>query len=243
VDLVQLRAITQATAVSALTAPQLTELQVALTRLGYAAGDADGVFGPRTAAAWAQFKTSVAKSDATLIGPDSVAALQTKVAAPQDDFSTKNGTIAAIKRECAAQGIGLAAQVAYVLATTQWETAQTFQPVREAYWLSEQWRRQNLAYYPYYGRGYVQLTWRANYDKYGALMALDLAGEPDLALQPRTALFVLVHGFRTGSFTGRAITEFIDAGQTNFADARRCINGTDHAADIAAIAQQFLATL
>jgi hypothetical protein len=49
--------------------------------------------------------------------------------------------------------------MAYVLATTQWETAQTFKPVREAFWKDEEWRRVNLArYYPYYGRGFVQLT-------------------------------------------------------------------------------------
>jgi hypothetical protein len=55
---------------------------------------------------------------------------------------------------------------AYALATAAHETAHTMQPVREAFWLSESWRRTHLArYYPFYGRGYIQLTWRANYEK------------------------------------------------------------------------------
>ena len=48
-----------------------------------------------------------------------------------------------------------------VLATVEWETNKTFQPVREAYWLNEDWRRAHLKYYPYYGRGFVQLTWKS----------------------------------------------------------------------------------
>jgi hypothetical protein len=42
-------------------------------------------------------------------------------------------------------------QVAYQLATVHWETNRTFEPVREAYWLSEEWRKRNLRYYPFYG--------------------------------------------------------------------------------------------
>jgi len=55
--------------------------------------------------------------------------------------------------------------LAYYLATAKWETAGTMQPVREPFWLSENWRRLNLRYYPYYGRGYVQLTWKSNYQR------------------------------------------------------------------------------
>src|SRR4029079_15992876 len=57
--------------------------------------------------------------------------------------------------------------LAYMLATAFQETNQTMQPVREAYWLSEEWRRRNLRYYPFYGWGYVQLTWEANYRRAG----------------------------------------------------------------------------
>ena len=156
------------------------------------------------------------------------------------DFSTKEGTIAAIKAECQRQGIGLSAQIAYVLATTDWETDHTFQPVREAYKKDEDWRRSNLRYYPYYGRGYVQLTWEDNYRKYSQILGLDLVNDPDLALEPQNALFILVHGFRTGAFTGKKITDYINPEEKDFYHARKCINGVDRAEEIAAIAEKFM---
>jgi predicted chitinase len=130
-----------------------------------------------------------------------------------------------------------------VLATVEWETAQTFKPVREAFWLNEEWRRQNLRYYPYYGRGYVQLTWRNNYAKYSQILGVDLVEKPDLAMDNNIALFVLVHGFKTGTFTGRKITEFINTHQADFVNARRCINGRDRAHDIAQLAEKYLKSL
>lgn len=156
------------------------------------------------------------------------------------DFTTKEGTIAAIKAECEKQGIGLPPQIAYVLATTEWETAHTFKPVREAFWKDEEWRQRNLRYYPYYGRGYVQLTWEDNYRKYANILNIDLVGKPDLAMEPQTALFILVHGFKTGAFTGKKITEYINEGRTDFINVRRCINRLDKADEIADIAKDFL---
>ena len=149
----------------------------------------------------------------------------------------------AIVRQCRLVDLTLKTQMAYALATTQWETAQTFKPVKEAYWLSEDWRKANLRYFPYYGRGYVQLTWQDNYKKYGDILTLDLVNNLDMALQHDVALFVLVHGFQTGTFTGRKLTDYVTASQTDFVNARRCINGTDHAQDIANVAQGFMTTL
>jgi predicted chitinase len=140
-------------------------------------------------------------------------------------------------------GVSLNTQIAYILATTQWETNQTFEPVREAYWLDDNWRKKHLAYYPFYGRGFVQLTWRNNYEKYSSMLDIDMVNDPDIAMQHNVALFVLVHGFKTGTFTGRKITDFIDETKTDFVRARRCINGNDKAHEIADLAKKFLATL
>ena len=132
--------------------------------------------------------TDVVASNPNFIGSTSVAALQEKLDELGEgkgyDFSTKDGTIEAIKSECAAQGIGLKPQMAYVLATVEWETNKTFKPVKEAYWLSEDWRRANLRYYPYYGRGFVQLTWKNNYATYGQLLGVDLVNEPPFGPEP-----------------------------------------------------------
>lgn len=158
------------------------------------------------------------------------------------DFATKEGTITAIRTKCQEQGLSLPEQIAYILATVEWETGRTFKPVREAYWKSEEWRRQNLRYYPYYGRGYVQLTWEANYRKYSQIIGMDLINNPDLALQPDIALFILVHGFKHGTFTGKKLDDYINGSRCDFINARRCINALDKAQEIAALAEKYLYT-
>jgi len=160
-----------------------------------------------------------------------------------NDFSTKQSTIEAIKWECINQGLKLDTQIAYVIATAMWETANTLKPVKEAYWKSERWRKRNLRYYPYYGRGFVQLTWKYNYKKYSKILGVDLVRYPKIAMRPNVALFILVHGFKTGAFTGRKLKRYINKDKTDFINARRCINGRDRARKIAKIAKRVLVTL
>ncbi len=225
---------------------QIRELQRAMYRLGYPVGDIDGWYGTKTKTAWSEFEKDVFGGNKLLVGPVSIDILQKKLdkigGGRVHDFSNKEGVIEAIKWECTVQEIGLKTQIAYVLATTEWETARTFEPVREAFWLSEEWRKENFRYYPYYGRGYVQLTWEKNYKAYGEILGIDLVGSPDLAMNENVSLFVMVHGFKTGTFTGRKITDYIDTLKTEFVDARRCINGTDHDEDIAELAEKYLKT-
>lgn len=125
-------------------------------------------------------------------------------------------------------------QLAYVLATAYWETGKTMKPVKEAYWLSEDWRKANLKrYYPYYGRGYVQLTWKDNYKDYG------IADNPDKALEPAFAAYVLIDGMVKGRFTGKKLSDYITLQASNFTGARRIVNGTDKAAEIAKLAKEY----
>lgn len=156
------------------------------------------------------------------------------------NFSTQEETLEAIELECNNQGLKLPEQIAYVLATVEHETAGTFKPVKEAFWQSERWRQQNFRYYPYYGRGFVQLTWEYNYRKYSELLDIDLVEEPEKATDPDIALFILVHGFVNGIFTGKKITDYINEKETDFVNARRCINGTDKAEKIAGLARKYL---
>src|SRR5262249_1714917 len=150
----------------------------ALNFLGYPAGDIDGKYGPKTRNAWAEFVEDVHLDDSASINSGSVRKLQQMLDEGRlHDFSPKDGTIAAIKSECVRQGIGLKSQIAYVLATADHETNHTFKPVTEAYWLDnpDAYLKQHHAdYYPFYGRGYVQLTWRNNYEKYGQILNKDL---------------------------------------------------------------------
>lgn len=229
---------------SQLSRPQVRELQYALSTLGYPLGDVDGLVGPKTRAALAEFKADVVEGHPDTVGPQTVAMLEQMVSRIHvegvDDFSTREGTIAAIVRQCRAQGLVLTPQIAYVLATAEWETNKTFQPVEEAYWVpkAEAWRKRNLRYYPYHGRGYVQLTWKNNYQKYADLLGVDMVNQPELACVPRHACFILVHGFRIGTFTGRRITDYIDETRCDYVNARRCINALDRAHDIARLAER-----
>ena len=89
-------------------------------------------------------------------------------------------------------------------------------------------------------RGYVQLTWRTNYQFYSDLLEKDFVADPDAVMDENISLFILVHGFKTGAFTGKKITDFINDRRTDFVEARRCINGTDRAHDIAHLALKHL---
>jgi len=145
---------------------------------------------------------------------------------------------------------------AYALATAGHETAHTMQPVREAFWLSENWRRTHLRYFPFYGRGYVQLTWKANYEKADRELGLGgrLNGNLDLAMDPDIAAKIMVRGMQEGWFAGdqsgqrHTLARHVPAdgkaaSVAQFTSARRIINGTDKAAKIAAEAIKFQAAL
>ena len=133
--------------------------------------------------------------------------------------------------------------LAYMLATDKHETNATMQAVREAYWLSEDWRRTHLRYYPYYGRGLVQLTWEANYRAMSSLIGDDLVNKPDLALELHHAVQIMFHGMEHGIFTGRKLGDYFNATTDNPVEARRIINGTDKAQLIAGYHYDFLAAL
>lgn len=142
------------------------------------------------------------------------------------------------------------AYAAYALATACHETAYTMQPVREAYWLSESWRRNHLRYYPYYGRGYVQLTWRTNYERADHELKLggSLLKNLDLAMNPGIAAKIMAKGMQEGWFAkyknapctlARFLPEKGPATVDQFSDARRIINGNDKAKKIAEEAIKF----
>lgn len=76
-----------------------------------------------------------------------------------------------------------------IFVTVFHETAHTFLPVKEAYWLSEEWRKKNLRYFPFYGRGYLQTTWKVNYQYYSKLLGVDFVNNPDLMMNPKYFYF------------------------------------------------------
>lgn len=138
---------------------------------------------------------------------------------------------------------------AYMLATTYHETAGTFQPIAEydrgagrKYGLPDKQTGKI-----YYGRGYVQLTWRENYQAMSQVFGLDFVNEPDLVMRPEIAYQIMRHGMRKGSFTGVKLATYIYDDTTvhrcDYLNARKIINGLDYAEKIAGYAKIFEAAL
>ena len=82
----------------------------------------------------------------------------------------------------------------------------------------------------FYGRGYVQLTWKDNYSKFSKLLGIDLVGNPDLALKPDVAGKIICIGMTKGLFTGRSLNTYFSGSNADWTNARRIINGVDKAA-------------
>tara|TARA_R110001606_G_scaffold367726_1_gene523321 strand:- start:670 stop:1221 length:552 start_codon:yes stop_codon:yes gene_type:complete len=118
-------------------------------------------------------------------------------------------------------------QWAYVFATAFHETAHTFEPVREAFHLSDNWRKNNLRYYPYYGRGYVQLTWDYNYKKYSEILNINILNNPDRAMEHNIAFKILIHGMKNGIYTGKRLDRYINENRKSYLYARFVVNGID----------------
>lgn len=90
------------------------------------------------------------------------------------------------------------------------------------------------------GRGYVQLTGRGNYDKAGRKLGLNLVAGPDAALSPPIAAKILIAGCEGGWFTGKKLSDYLPG---DYVNARRVVNGTDKAKEIAALAHEFEAAI
>ncbi|MGI8542387.1 MAG: hypothetical protein ACR2MD_02785 [Aridibacter sp.] len=138
--------------------------------------------------------------------------------------------------------------IAYALSTICIETAWTFQPITEygekSYFNKYDGRKTlgNTAKgdgYKYRGRGFVQLTGKANYKKFAEILKLDLIKKPDLVLEPQNAFLIMTIGMFRGSFTGVAFRHYINGKETNYKEARRIINGTDKQNTIAGYAVKF----
>jgi hypothetical protein len=116
--------------------------------------------------------------------------------------------------------------IAYMLATVKHECADTYQPITE---------RGQRTYFDKYeagtaigknlgntnsgdgylfrGRGFVQITGRANYKRLSKPIGLpddDLISKPDKALSPDIAYKIMSHGMLNGSFTGKKLKDYIN---------------------------------
>jgi putative chitinase len=149
--------------------------------------------------------------------------------------------------------------LADMLATVLRECGPNMLPVREGFAKSDAAarayvKRQGYKYaavaatgHVYYGRGLVQLTWLDNYAKLrgevNKLFGVDIVADPDAVLRPDIAAYVMFEGMIRGVFTGKKLADYFNDKTTDWRNARRIINGVDHADEIAANAKHFYADL
>lgn len=95
-----------------------------------------------------------------------------------------------------------------------------------------------------YGRGLPQVTWDFNYEWLDAALGLNgsLLRNFDRMLEPDISARALILGMETGSYTGKALKNYLSgefATRAQFVPCRRIINGTDKADLIAGYAVNF----
>jgi peptidoglycan hydrolase-like protein with peptidoglycan-binding domain len=93
------------------------------------------------------------------------------------------------------------------------------------------------------GRGYVQLTGKNNYRAEQERTGLPLLARPSLASEPELAAEICVSGMMQGRFTGVGLPRYINDQKIDFYNARRVVNGLDHASSIAERAQSYYRAL
>src|SRR6476659_7530550 len=102
-----------------------------------------------------------------------------------------------------------------MLATIFLKTARTMQPIRE-------FGETHARYAPWYGRGFVQLTWKANYSRADRELGLggSLIADPGRALEPKIAIAILFLGMSEGWFTGKKLGDTIHGTTCDYVNAR-----------------------
>lgn len=147
--------------------------------------------------------------------------------------------------ECIRQGVTSTEQIAYILASAEHES--DYFKTQVEYASGAQYEgRSDLGNTQagdgvrFKGRGYVQLTGRANYKKYSDKLGKDLIGNPDIVSSDQdVSRYILVDGMKTGAFTGVGLDGYIGNGRKDYVGARAIVNGDDVAGKIAGQAETY----
>jgi hypothetical protein len=165
------------------------------------------------------------------------------VPSPIRPFAQRN--LPLVLNQCLNDGVIDRGQIAYVFATAQHESHFGRFMMELASGSEYEGRCRDLGNCSpgdgvrYKGRGFVQITGRRNYSKWGLKLGIDLVGRPEKTAVPETAAIILVRGMRDGSFTGVGLNDFIVGGRRDFFNARRIVNALNRADDIRDIAQDY----
>jgi len=147
--------------------------------------------------------------------------------------------------------------IAYILATTHWESDRSMQPIAErgkgkGYRYGSKIKQDHSVYLLpdeiYYGRGFCQTTWFENYQmlsnqKYAKSKGWDFLNNPDLLLTMEPAVWAMIHCMWLGLYTGVGLRNYFNSTITDYVNARKIINGLDQAQTIAKFAETYFAAL
>lgn len=154
--------------------------------------------------------------------------------------------------------------LAYMLGTAHHETGRTMQPVRETFANSDAKAISilNKAFgagkltsvkNPYWGpdaegkswlgRGLVQLTHKANYEKLGNAIGANLVQDPTLAMDMDVALKIMFVGMRDGLFTKIGLPDRFSKTVEKWREARQIINGLERADLVASYGKAYYAAI
>lgn len=161
---------------------------------------------------------------------DAVRASMFKGAMSQQQVDGQNAILSQYEDEETGTPINDLRWLAYMLATTFHETAQKMWPIEEY------GKGKGMSYgkkdpetgQTYYGRGFVQLTWRENY--HNATIELSLTGERDLeyhaaqALDLTIASQIMFRGMAEGWFTNKKLGDYFNEEKDDAVNARAIIN-------------------
>lgn len=159
----------------------------------------------------------------------------------------------AILDSCQRNRVTDAHHIANILAQVYHETGGYMLPIKETVYASHKdknpsdatviarlesaWKKGQLSWVktPYwrdgwFGRGPIQITHKANYEKMGKLLGVDLVRNPSLALDTKVGADIAVVGMSTGAFTGKKLSDYRFPSVLNAAwqdHPRRIVNGKD----------------
>ena len=155
------------------------------------------------------------------------------------------------------------AQIAYILSTVKWECWFKNQVEIWKWKWKRYWEIDRSTWHAYYGRWFIQLTWKKNYQKYTDIIRdmwkdfrdndgniiraseIDLVDNPDLVLKSNElAIFITIYWMKNWIFTWKKLDDFINWTKTDFYHARSIVNWmTSRPQEFANNAKTYLAKL
>jgi len=168
---------------------------------------------------------------------------------PEQGKKSATNTVPLIEKALQEAGIYNKKVLAYALATTQHETANSMAPVNEGHFNDEKYgyepgftgrsearKRKYGGGEDYYGRGFIQITGKSNYAIMSKKVGVDLVKNPELANDPEIASKILAIYMRD-----RGTAKLINEGK--IIEARKTINNDNKGKMIRDTTTRYLKTL